>query len=50
MAVLVSRVTARPEEERAVSMGDMAFATSPRFNTLSVAVIAILAALYVWLW
>ena len=31
-------------------MSDIAFATSPLFNTLSVAVIAILAGLYVWLW
>lgn len=49
-AALVSRVTGRPEEERTVRMGDIAFATSPLFNTLSVAVIAILAGLYVWLW
>lgn len=49
-AALVSRVTGRPEEERTVRMGDIAFATSPLFNTLSIAVIAILAGLYVWLW
>ena len=30
-------------------MGDIGFVTSPLFNTLSVAVIAILAGLYVWL-
>ena len=49
-AALVSRVTGRPEEEQTVRMSDIAFATSPLFNTLSVAVIAILAGLYVWLW
>ena len=49
-AALVSRMTGGPEEERVVRLGDIGFATSMLFNTLSLLVIAILVGLYVVLW
>ena len=49
-AAAISRITAAPDEERTVRLGDIGFATSMLFNTLAVVVMAILVALYVWLW
>lgn len=49
-AVVVSRVTGAPEEERTVKLSDIAFATSTLFNTLAALTVAILIGLYVWLW
>ena len=49
-AIAVSRATAAPDEERVVRTGDIGFATSALFNTLSVVVVAILVLLYVVLW
>lgn len=49
-AMAVSRMTAGPDEEQTVKLGDIAFATSLLFNTLAMTVIVILVGLYVWLW
>jgi len=49
-AAVVSRLTSAPEEDRSVNLGDIGFATSALFNTLSVVVIAILVGLYAVLW
>ena len=49
-AAAISRMTTAPDEERTVRLGDIGFATSMLFNTLAVVVMAILVALYVWLW
>ena len=49
-AAVVSRMTGKPEEERTVNLGDIAFATSMLFNTLAMLVIGILVGLYIWLW
>ncbi|WP_432199993.1 sodium/sugar symporter [Erythrobacter sp. W53] len=49
-AAIVSRLTSAPEEERSVNLGDIGFATSALFNTLSIVVIAILVGLYAVLW
>jgi len=49
-AIVVSRMTAAPEDERTVKLGDIAFATSALFNTLAAVTIAILIGLYVVLW
>ena len=49
-AAVVSRMTGAPEEERNVKLGDIAFATSPLFNTLALVTVAILVGLYAWLW
>lgn len=49
-AAVVSRVTAGPDEEQIVKLGDIGFATNTLFNTLATIVVAILIFLYVWLW
>ena len=49
-AMVVSRVTAKPDEERTVNLSDIAFATSTLFNTLAALTVAILVGLYIWLW
>lgn len=49
-AMIVARLAAPPAQERTVRLGDIAFATTALFNTLAILVIAILVALYVWLW
>ncbi len=49
-AIAVSRMTAKPDEERTVTLEDIAFATTPLFNALSILVAAILIGLYAWLW
>ena len=49
-AIVVSRLTAKPDEEQTVKLGDIAFATSMLFNTLATLVVALLVGLYVWLW
>ncbi|WP_284124993.1 sodium:solute symporter family transporter [Parerythrobacter aestuarii] len=49
-AAVVSRLTAPPEEERTVKLGDIAFATTMLFNTLALLVVAMLLGLYIWLW
>ena len=49
-AIVVSRLTAEPDESRTVRLADIAFATTSLFNTLAMLVVAILAGLYVWLW
>ena len=49
-AAVVSRLTGAPDEERTVKLGDIAFATTMLFNTLAMAVVAMLVGLYVWLW
>ncbi len=49
-AMVVSRMTAAPDEERTVKLGDIAFATSTLFNTLAAITIAIFIGLYVILW
>ncbi len=49
-AIVVSRMTAKPDDERIVKLGDIGFATTMLFNTLSMLVIGILIGLYVWLW
>ena len=50
VAMIVSRMTAAPEEGRTVKLGDIGFATSMLFNTLGMLTIAILVALYIVLW
>ncbi len=49
-AAIVSRLTAQPDEERTVKLGDIAFATTALFNTLATITIAILIGLYAALW
>ncbi|MEM9500815.1 MAG: sodium/solute symporter [Pseudomonadota bacterium] len=49
-AVIVSRLTAAPDEQRTVKLGDIAFATSMLFNTLAALSIAIFIGLYVMFW
>ncbi len=49
-SIVASRVTAAPEDERTVRLGDITFATTMLFNTLAMLTIAILIALYVLLW
>lgn len=49
-AMIVSRLTRAPAEERIVDLKDIGFATSTLFNTLAAITVAILIALYVWLW
>ncbi len=49
-AAIVSRMTAAPDEEQTVKLGDIAFATSALFNTLATITIAILIGLYAYLW
>ena len=49
-AIAVSRMTNAPDEERTVKLGDISFATTMLFNTLSMLTVAILVALYVLLW
>ena len=49
-AVIVSRMTQAPDEERTVKLGDIAFATSTLFNSLATLTIAIFIGLYVILW
>ena len=49
-AAVVSRMTAPPEEEQTVKLGDIAFATTMLFNTLAMLTVAILIGLYVILW
>jgi len=49
-AMVVSRMTAAPDEERTVKLGDIAFGTSTLFNTLAAVTAATLVGLYVWLW
>ena len=50
VAAIVSRITSPPDDEQTVKLGDIGFATSALFNTLSALVIAILIGLYVILW
>lgn len=49
-AIAVSRMTSEPDEAQTVKLGDIALATLPLSNTLSILVIAILIGLYIWLW
>ena len=49
-AILVSRFTGAPDEERVVRTGDVGFATSTLFNVLAFLVVAILVLLYIILW
>ena len=49
-AMIVSRMTSAPDEDRTVKLGDIAFATSTLFNTLAAITVAVLIGLYVWLW
>ncbi len=49
-AILASRSTPAPQTDRTVALGDIAFATSVIFNVLAVAVVVILAGLYMFLW
>lgn len=49
-AAVISRMIARPSEERTVDLKDIAFATTTLFNTLAASTVAILIGLYVWLW
>lgn len=49
-AILISRLTGKPDEEQTVRVRDIAFATSALFNTLALLVIGTLIGLYVWLW
>ena len=49
-AILVSRFTGAPDEERVVRTGDVGFATSTLFNVLAFLVVAILVLLYITLW
>jgi SSS family solute:Na+ symporter len=49
-AAIVSRATAAPDRERTVKLSDIAFATNALFNTLAAITIAMLLALYFWLW
>ncbi|MEL6530588.1 MAG: sodium/solute symporter [Pseudomonadota bacterium] len=49
-AAVVSRMSAAPDEERTVKLGDISFATTSLFNTLAAITVAILIGLYVVLW
>jgi SSS family solute:Na+ symporter len=49
-AMIVSRLTPAPDEERTVKLADIAFATTTLFNTLAAITVAILVGLYVILW
>lgn len=49
-AALISRVSAGPEDDQAVELRDIAFATSTLFNSLAAVTVAILVGLYLWLW
>ena len=49
-AMVVSRMTGAPEEDRTVNAGEIGFATSGLFNVLSAIVVAILVGLYIVLW
>ncbi|GMN02138.1 sodium/sugar symporter [Erythrobacter sp. MTPC3] len=49
-AAIVSRMTGAPEEERTVQLKDIAFGTTPLFNTLAATTVAILVGLYIVLW
>ena len=49
-AAVVSRMTGGAKEGQDVKLGDIGFATSMLFNTLSMLVIGILIALYIYLW
>jgi SSS family solute:Na+ symporter len=50
VAMVVSRFTSPPEEERTVKLSDIAFATSTLFNTLAAMTVGILILLYIVLW
>lgn len=49
-AIVVSRMTAPPEPDQPVALGDISFLTRPLFNGLAVAVVLILIGLYIVLW
>ncbi len=49
-AVVVSRMTSAPDEDRLVNLKDIAFVTSTLFNTLAALTVAILVGLYIVLW
>jgi len=50
VAMVVSRLTAAPEEEATVKLGDIGFATSALFNTMAAITVVILVGLYAVLW
>ena len=50
VSIVVSRMTSEPDDAQTVNLGDIAFATTALFNTLSMLVVAILIGLYIWLW
>jgi SSS family solute:Na+ symporter len=49
-AMLASRLAPAPEEARTVRLANISFATSALFNTLAAITVAVLFALYAWLW
>lgn len=49
-AIIVSRMTAEPDEESTVKLGDIGFATNALFNTLATITVFTLVGLYAVLW
>ncbi|WP_379545804.1 sodium/sugar symporter [Qipengyuania sp. DSG2-2] len=49
-AIVVSRMTGAPDEERTVNLSDIGFGTTALFNGLAMLTVAILAGLYIVLW